>query len=75
LQKFLISRPQALSEKTAGRKSTFFDSNAQTHPIMGGGRDWQPGRRKKGRLCNKARQEEDVANATFRGLSPMSCIA
>jgi len=27
---------------------------------------------KKDALCNKARQKEDVPNATFRGSSPMS---
>jgi hypothetical protein len=30
---------------------------------------------KKDALCNKARQKEDVANATFRGLSPMSLVS
>jgi hypothetical protein len=30
---------------------------------------------KKDALCNKARQKEDVANATFRGSSPMSLVS
>jgi hypothetical protein len=29
---------------------------------------------KKDALCNKARQKEDVTNATFRGSSPMSLV-
>jgi hypothetical protein len=29
---------------------------------------------KKDALCNKARQKEDVANATFRGSSPISLV-
>jgi hypothetical protein len=30
---------------------------------------------KKDALCNKARQKEDVTNATFRGSSPMSLVS
>jgi hypothetical protein len=29
---------------------------------------------KKDAVCNKARQKEDVTNATFRGSSPMSLV-